>query len=275
MQFDIELVGKIGSMALIDARHHEMDYNKFARLGRQLHPGIIWVTSGATEIGRLDYMRRNGKELTGDPDEVKTDYAAQGQAILMQTYRNFIDARYSVRQVLVEHYHFNDEGKREHIKNMLLRAAAQNAVPIVNYNDAVSDEEIMKLEIRSLQSRRSRVYECVDNDETAAQIACLVRAERLVILTSVDGIYRDPRDPSTLIRSISAPTREELLAKIEEAKTSCVGTSRRGSNGAGAKLEYVKDAALQGTKVWIANAAYSLKQILAGSVPSTRVSLEG
>ena len=132
----------------------------------------------------------------------------------------------------------------------------------------------MKLEIRSLQSRRSRVYECVDNDETAAQIACLVRAERLVILTSVDGIYRDPRDPSTLIRSISAPTREELLAKIEEAKTSCVGTSRRGSNGAGAKLEYVKDAALQGTKVWIANAAYSLKQILEGSVPSTRVSLE-
>ena len=56
----------------------------------ELKPGMIWVTSGATEIGRLDYIRRTGKELTGDPEQDKTDYAAQGQSILMQNYRQFI-----------------------------------------------------------------------------------------------------------------------------------------------------------------------------------------
>ena len=269
MQFDIELVGKIGSMALIDARHHEMDYNKFARLGRQLHPGIIWVTSGATEIGRLDYMRRNGKELTGDPDEVKTDYAAQGQAILMQTYRNFIDARYSVRQVLVEHNHFNDEGKREHIKNMLLRAAAQNAVPIVNYNDAVSWEENRKMEIRKLKEARGTAVELVDNDETAAQIACLVRAKILVILTGLEGIYRDVRDKSTLIREISGKDVYEVIENIDAAKKLCSGASRAGANGAAAKLEYVKPCVAQGTKVIIGSADYDLADLIAGTVPCT------
>ena len=114
----IELVGKIGSMALIE--RDDIDYNKFARIGRRLKPGMVWITSGATEIGRLDYIRRNGCELTGDADEIKTDYAAQGQTVLMQTYRTFVDERYSVRQLLVEHQHFNDEVKREHIKQMLL-----------------------------------------------------------------------------------------------------------------------------------------------------------
>ena len=34
-----------------------------SRLGHALHPGMIWVSSGATEIGRLDYLRRHGHEL--------------------------------------------------------------------------------------------------------------------------------------------------------------------------------------------------------------------
>ena len=93
MKFDIELVGKIGSMALVNSQKNDIDYNKFARIGRELKPGIIWVSSGATEIGRLDYMKRMGHELDGDKEENKTDYAAQGQAILMQTYRMFVDSR--------------------------------------------------------------------------------------------------------------------------------------------------------------------------------------
>ena len=95
MRFDFELVGKIGSMALIRREDSDIDYNIFARLGRELRPGMIWVSSGAVEIGRLDYLRRQGRELLGDPEEVKADYAAQGQAILMQEYRRCIrQARY-------------------------------------------------------------------------------------------------------------------------------------------------------------------------------------
>lgn len=258
-------------MALIDSAHHSIDYNKFARLSRQLRPGMVWVSSGATEIGRLDYMQRNGAELNGDADEVKMDYAAQGQAILMQTYRNFIDARYSVRQVLVEHGHFNDSAKRENIRQMLLRAPAQNAVPIVNYNDAVSCEENRKMEIRQLQRERGAAVELVDNDETAAQIACLVRAKTLLIFSTLSGIYSDVHNPATLIREISAPTVAEVLDKIENVKTMCEGASRAGANGAKAKLEYIKPCVETGVNVIIAGADSDINDVLYGNAPCTRI----
>ena len=141
MVFDFELVGKIGSMALIRKEDMDIDYNIFSRLGAQLRPGYIWVSSGATEIGRLDFIKRAGYELAEDDDTRKTDYAAQGQVILMENYRRFIPQQYGVRQLLVEHQHFNDPQKREYILGLLKRAAFQGAVPIVNYNDAVSAKE--------------------------------------------------------------------------------------------------------------------------------------
>ena len=54
MTKQIDLVGKIGSMALIRSQDNDMDYNIFSRLGAELRPGMIWVTSGAVEIGRID-----------------------------------------------------------------------------------------------------------------------------------------------------------------------------------------------------------------------------
>ncbi len=269
MTFDYELVGKIGSMALIDREDGIIDYTRVARLARELRPGFFLVATAATEIGRLDDLQRTGKELSGE--HAKTDYAAQGQAILMQTYRQFVDPRYSLRQVLVEHHHFNDEKKSEHIKGLLLRCREQNAVPIVNYNDAVSSEENRRLEITALSDGRRRVFECVDNDETAARIACLVHARSLVILTSVDGIYTDPDDPATLVREIAGKDAYELVENIELHKRYCEGASRAGANGAKAKLEYVKDAAAQGTTVYIANAKYTLASVLSGETPCTKI----
>lgn len=271
MKFDTELVGKIGSMALIDKKDNIIDYTRVARLSRELRPGVIWVSSGAVEIGRLDYLSRNGKELAGE--SAKTDYAAQGQAILMQTYRQYVDPRYSVRQVLVEHQHFNDEKKSEHLRALLLRCKEQNAIPVVNYNDAVSSEENRRMEITSLMHEKDRVFECVDNDETASRIACLVHAKTLLIFTSVDGIYTDPENPSTLVPVISGKNDLELLQNIEAHKQYCEGASRAGANGAKAKLEYVKDAAMQGTTVYIANAKYSIASVLAGEVPCTKIGI--
>lgn len=272
MKFDVELVGKIGSMALIAKNAQIPDYTRIARLSGELRPGWIWVTSGATEIGRLDYIRRNGKELSGSIEEVKADYSAEGQSILMATYRQYVDPKYAIRQVLIEHQHFNDPEKREFLKALLLRCKEQNAIPIVNYNDAVCAEENRKMEIRALQTEHKKVVEGVDNDETAAQIACLVRAETLLILTSADGIYKDIKT-GELIEEISGKNAEELIANIDNAKKYCSGASREGANGARAKLEYIKDAAAQGTKVIIANGKYSVKEILAGAVPATRIGI--
>lgn len=270
MKFDVELVGKIGSMALIDKQDNMIDYTRVARLSRELRPGCIWVSSGATEIGRLDYIMRAGKELP-DTEESKADYAAQGQAILMQTYRQYVDSKYSVRQILVEHHHFNDPVKSRVLRDLLLRCRSQNAIPIINYNDAVSQSENRRMEISALAKSQAVVHECIDNDETASLVACLVKAETLLILTSVDGIYADPHDPSTLIEEISGKNAHELIENIEHYKACCEGASRKGANGAKAKLEYVKEAAAQGTRVLIANARYSIRSILSGEVRCTRI----
>ena len=271
MKFDTELVGKIGSMALIDKQSNMLNYTLIARLSSELKPGYVWVTSGATETGRLDYIKRNGKELKGSTEDIKTDYSAQGQAILMSTYRQYVDSKYSIRQVLVEHQHFNDDEKREHLKNLLLRCKEQNAIPIINYNDAISTEENRRFEIQSLKRKKQKVVECVDNDETATQIACLVKAENLLILTSTDGIYKDSKDPTSLIEEISGATTEEVLQNITLCENYCSGASRVGANGAKAKLEYIKDAVKIGTKVTIASSKYSIKDILSGKVKATRI----
>ena len=274
MKFDFKLVGKVGSMALINKTRDDIDYNVIARISRELAPGMIWVTSGATEIGRLDYIRRNGAELTGNKDQNKADYAAQGQSILMQTYRQYVNPKYSLRQVLVEHLHFNDEEKLDNLKKLFLRCPKQNAIPIVNYNDAVCYEENRRLEIQLLKSQKSNVIQGIDNDETAARISTLVKAETLLILTSVDGIYENPKDPSTLIKEISGKDVYELLANIDEAKKKCSGASREGANGAGAKLEFIKEPAKLGTRVIIANSRYKMSEILDGSVPRTLIAVK-
>ena len=51
MKFDCELVGKVGSMALIDKRRNALSYDTVARISQDLRPGHIWVTSGAVEVG--------------------------------------------------------------------------------------------------------------------------------------------------------------------------------------------------------------------------------
>ena len=274
MQYDFDLVGKIGSMALISREDADIDYNIFARLGRELRPGMIWVTSGAAEIGRLDYIKRTGRELDAGSVDAKTDYAAQGQSILMEQYRRFIRPEYSVRQVLVEHQHFNDGEKREHIRRLFLRAKDQGAIPIVNYNDPVSDEENRKWELSALRREGREVHECVDNDETAAVIAGLVSTRMLLIMTSTEGIYAEAGRPETLVRDVLAPDAERLERKVRELQKHCVGSSRAGANGAHAKLEYALGPALRGTTVIIGHGRHRISDLTQGRVPCTRIGIE-
>ncbi|MCL2283170.1 MAG: hypothetical protein FWC26_07625 [Fibromonadales bacterium] len=276
----IELVGKIGSMALIDEKKKNIDYNVFAQISMCLKPGYVWVTSGAAEIGRLDYIKRSNMELDGDEEESKIenkiDYASQGQALLMENYRKHVNSSYNLRQFLVEHQHFNDPKKCEYLRKALERASSQNAIPIINYNDAVSDEESRKLEIQSLKDSGKQVVECVDNDETASEIACILKCKRLLILTSVNGIYEDSDDPKTIIPKITGETVDDLLRNVDDINFRCSKgkkPSRPGASGASGKLQYIKEPLKNGTTVIIASSHYSIDDILRGITPQTRIGL--
>lgn len=270
MKFDMELVGKIGSMALIREAEHDINYNVFSRIGSELRPGMIWVSSGAVEIGRLDYIKRTGSELNGPKSDIMTDYSAQGQTILMEEYRRYIPSKYSVRQLLVEHMHFNDPEKRDHIYQFLLRCVNQGAIPIVNYNDTVSFEENRRWELEQLRNNGyDGVVECIDNDETASVISTLVHPKYLLIFTSVNGIYLDPKDPSTLVERVEGKDADEVILHIDELQKHCFGASRQGAGGAKTKLEFIKDPIRQGTTVIIANSKYRISDVLSGKSPRT------
>lgn len=144
----IDLVIKIGSMALIQREDGAIDYNIFQRLGDDLRPGMALVTSGPAEIGRLDYLHRAGHELTGDPEQVKTDYAAQGQIVLMDTYRKFVRSSACVNcwwsTCLMT------PSSASISIGCCYAPPSKGAIPIINYNDPVSaDEEIRKMELAS------------------------------------------------------------------------------------------------------------------------------
>ena len=78
-------------------------------------------------------------------------------------------------------------------------------------------------------------------------MACLVKCRRLISVTSTLVIYANAGDESTLIREISGKDAYEVIENVTECQKLCVGASRQGANGAGAKLEYIKAPFAKGT----------------------------
>ena len=130
------------------------------------------------------------------------------------------------------------------------------------------------MELAARREKGGEVHECVDNDETAAVIAGLVKAKMLVLMTSTEGIYRDKGDPDSLVREVTGKTYEEVEKKVRELQNSCVGASRAGANGARAKLEYALGCVRDGTTVVIGHARHHLSDLAEGRVPCTRIGVE-
>ena len=116
--------------------------------------------------------------------------------------------------------------------------------------------------------------ECVDNDETAAVISGLVGAKLLVILSSVEGIYMDYKDPATLVERIEGKDFDEASRKIDELMECCNGSSRIGAAGASAKLKFARQALGYGTNVIIAHARHKLPDIMDGKVKRTIIRIK-
>ena len=90
-------------------------------------------------------------------------------------------------------------------------------------------------------------------------------------MTSTEGIYQNPKDPSTLVREVMGKTVEDVEKKVRELQQGCVGASRAGANGAKAKLEYALESVRGGTTVIIGHARHRLSDLVSGRVPCTRI----
>jgi glutamate 5-kinase len=192
----------------------------------------IVVTSGAIarglgELGILPSQRPRAIE------ELQAA-SAVGQGKLYRVYDELLSARgVPSAQVLLT---FFDLSARTHYLNArqtLRKLLEWRVVPIINENDTTTTDEIS----------------FGDNDFLAAQVAILVGAERLLLLTNTDGVFTaDPRhDPQARLVS-----RIDDFQQLEELRIT-QETSVLGSGGMRSKVVAAEMATAAGIPTVIAN----------------------
>lgn len=196
---------------------------------------VILVSSGAIGMGmgKLNIKKR--------PDDIPTKQAAAavGQCELMYTYdRLFSQYNHTTAQVLVTGSDMKSEERHRNFENTLNRLLELGALPIINENDTVATEEIV----------------IGDNDTLAAIVSVSVKADLLVLLSDIDGLYTaDPRRDknATLLSRIETLTPE--IMALGEGKGSSLGTG-----GMKTKLHAAEIATNDGIDMVIANGATPL-----------------
>ena len=210
---------------------------------------IIMVSSGAIGMGV-------GKlSLPGRPDDMpgKQAAAAVGQCELMYTYdKLFSQYNHTVAQILLTGEDVHDAHRCENFRNTMQRLLAWQALPIINENDTVSTVEIA----------------VGDNDTLGAIVAVQVKADLLVLLSDIDGLYTaDPHKDAhaQLIPRVEALT-DDILA-LAGGKGSTLGTG-----GMKTKLHAAEICMEAGVDMIIANGENPslLYEIAAGGAVGTR-----
>lgn len=191
---------------------------------------VILVTSGAIGmgVGKLN--------LASKPEDIPSKQAAAaiGQCELMYTYDRMFQAyNHIVAQILLTRDDFSNERRHGNFTNTLKRLLEFDALPIINENDTVATREI----------------KVGDNDTLSAYVAQSVGADKLILLSDIDGLYTaDPhKDPSAkLIPVVEALTDEILALGGDEG-------SALGTGGMKTKLSAAKICMEAGVDLIIAN----------------------
>ncbi len=168
---------------------------------------VILVSSGAISAGTAKLkLAERPKEM-----RLKQAAAAVGQCELMHLYDNcFEEYGQTVAQVLLTNDCIDDPQRRENVANTFESLLELGAIPIVNENDTVSVEEITDV-----------IFS--ENDTLSAIVARLCKADLLIRLSDIDGLYDgDPREhpDASLI-----PVVYEMTPRIRKAAAGS-GTNR-------------------------------------------------
>src|SRR6202045_2942489 len=175
------------------------------------------VTSGAIAAGM------SGLGLTERPKDVPgmQACAAVGQSKLMHTYERLFFGKKVVAQLLLSSDDFTSPVRYRNLQNALAELLSLGVVPIVNENDSVSVREL--------------VGAFGDNDELSALLATAVKADWLLLLTDVDGLFR--------ANGRRKPRLQRVVRKLTPAlEGQCNGKSKLGRGGIISKLRAAKVA---------------------------------
>lgn len=212
------------------------DISELVSLGYE----VVVISSGAIAAG----IKKLG--LRSRPKDIrhKQAAAAVGQSSLMWAYeRGFAKFGKKVAQILLTREDFSDRKRYINSKNTLMTLLSYNIIPIINENDTVATDEI----------------KFGDNDHLASLVAGQVDADRLIILSDVDGLYN--KDPQRYRNAKLIPVVEEITPEIEKMAGRTV--SLVGTGGMYSKFLAAKRSMQYGIKV----------NIISGKAPGLLLSL--
>lgn len=247
----MRVVVKIGTSTLVYKTGH-MNIRRVEELCKVISDiknaghEVIMVSSGAIAmgVGKLGLSKR--------PEDIpgRQAAAAVGQCELMYAYdRIFGEYNHTVAQLLITGADLENEERHLNFSNTLSKLLELGAIPVINENDTVATEEI----------------EVGDNDTLGAIVAKTVKADLLVLLSDIDGLYTsDPhRDENAkLIPKVTAV--DEKIYALAGGKGSALGTG-----GMVTKLNAAKICLNANCDMVIANGANP--QILYGIVDGEEI----
>ncbi len=216
------IVIKIGSSSLVHSNTQNLDYGKLEKLVRMLcdlrnqGKDVILVSSGAIGVGAKSLGLFERPRTTS----LKQACAAVGQGQLMMVYQKLFSEYHQMSaQVLLTFDVITSDERRRN--------------SVVNENDTVATEEI----------------EFGDNDTLSAIVAALVKADCLVVLSDIDGLYTD--DPhynrDAVLISEVPEINDDLRAMAKGAVTGL------GTGGMATKLAAASIATATGADMIILN----------------------
>lgn len=250
----MRIVVKIGTSTLahpggrLNIRHTEALVKVWSDIKNAGHELII-VSSGATGLGV-------GKLQISRPKDMVTKQAAAavGQCELMYTYdKLFTEYNHTVAQLLITRPDITGGGqRRENFHVTLERLLELGALPIINENDTISTEEIS----------------IGDNDTLSAMVAASIRADLLILLSDIDGLYDSDPHKNPDARLIPVVERlDDHIRALAGGSGSSLGTG-----GMVTKLQAAQIATEAGCEMVIANGSKPevLYDIAAGRPAGTR-----
>ena len=191
---------------------------------------VVLVTSGAIGVG----VGKLG--LCEKPSDIPGRQAAAtvGQCELMFMYDKFFsEYGQKIGQLLVTKSDFENDIRRENLSNTFEKLFEYGAIPVVNENDSVATEEI--------------VYG--DNDSLSAIVATLIKADGLVILSDIDGLFDSNPMENEDARLIT------VVEKIDESVFALCGGAgtKRGTGGMVTKVHAAQIAGEKGIPTVVMN----------------------
>lgn len=210
---------------------------------------VVLVSSGAIGMGcgKLNLASRPADMAT------KQAAAAVGQCELMYSYdKRFSEYSHTVAQILLTGEDFDDEARRANFENTLSRLLELGVVPVINENDTVATQEIA----------------VGDNDTLSALVAVSAKADLLILLSDIDGLYT--ANPHTDPTAKLIPLVNEITPEIESLGGK--SDSKLGTGGMQTKIKAAKIVTERGIDMVILNGANPalLYDVLEGKETGTR-----